>query len=91
MSLQPMNRRSFLKSTTGAAIGAFATPFILSSSRVFGANGRVILGLMGCGGRGNFLADFLAQRDDCEIAYISDADSRRMPGVSQTIANAGAH
>jgi len=85
MAQEPISRRRFIKTTTGAALGAAAGPFILSSSQVFGANGKVTLGLMGCGGRGKFLADFFGQRDDCEIAFVSDADSRRMPEAAQAI------
>jgi len=85
MAIGPMSRRQFLK-TTGAALGGAAVPLILPTSRAFGANDRVVIGLMGCGGRGDFLAEFLASRTDCRIAYVSDADSRRMGPVADKVA-----
>ena len=46
-----MERRDFLKSTAGAGVAAWTA---VSASRVFGANDRLHVGLIGCGGRGTF-------------------------------------
>jgi predicted dehydrogenase len=59
-----MLRRNFV--TSGAAITA------LSASRVLGANDRVNVGLIGCGGRGRFVAR--AIREAPNVAYIAVAD-----------------
>ena len=69
-----MNRRTFLQSTAlaTAALGANG------SAKAQGANNRVILGFMGAGGRGSFLAQEFAKRDDLEIRYIADPDTRRV-------------
>jgi len=45
-----MERREFLKSTA-TGVAAFSA---LSASRVYGANDRLHVGLIGCGGRGTF-------------------------------------
>ena len=45
-----MQRREFLKSTT-QGVAAWTA---ISASRVHGANGRLHIGLIGCGGRGTF-------------------------------------
>src|SRR5687768_4293034 len=60
-----MLRRNFVK-TSGAAMTA------LSASRVLGANDRVNVGLIGCGGRGRFVAR--AIREASNVAYIAVAD-----------------
>jgi len=46
-----VERRDFLKSTAGAGVAAWTA---VSASRVLGANDRLNVGLIGCGGRGTF-------------------------------------
>lgn len=46
-----MDRRSFLKQSAGAGFTALAAA---SAARVYGANERLNVGLIGCGGRGTF-------------------------------------
>ncbi len=46
-----MQRRDFLKKSTGASVAALTA---VSASRVAGANDRLNVGLIGCGGRGTF-------------------------------------
>ena len=77
--MSTMDRRGFLKAGGTAAAMALAAS---GRVRAQGANNRVILGFMGAGGRGSFLADEFARRDDVEIRHIADPDLRR--------ANAGA-
>ena len=55
MSGARTSRRRFLRNgmTTGAAVGfAFSRMTASSYGRVIGANDRINLGLIGCGGRG---------------------------------------
>ena len=68
-----INRREFLKRTAvaGAAIGTAGF-----SINALGANERVVLGIMGIKGRGNYLAQEFAKRDDVEVRYLADLDSR---------------
>ncbi len=57
MSVQNMNRRRFARTV---AVGAAAMS-AASYNRVLGANGKINLGLIGCGGRGkNVLESFVA-------------------------------
>jgi predicted dehydrogenase len=76
------DRRTFLKASALAA-GGLAVP--MASARAQGANERCVLGLMGVGGRGRFLADCLVQRKDCEIAWVCDVDSRRFADAVKAI------
>lgn len=59
MSDQPFDRREFLKGATalGATASAFAArPGKLNTGRVIGANDRIQIGVIGCGGRGRSVA-----------------------------------
>lgn len=60
-----MDRRAFLQ-TSGTAMTA------LSASRVLGANDRVHIGLIGCGGRGRYVARLM--REAPNVAYTAVAD-----------------
>jgi predicted dehydrogenase len=60
-----MQRRNFLQAS-GVGITA------LSASRVLGANDRVNMALIGCGGRGRYVARFM--REAPNVAYTAVAD-----------------
>ena len=70
--MKSLNRREFMKGTVGAA----ASLTLLSQPRARAAGEKVIIGVMGLGGRGTYLAEKFAQRPDVEIAYLSDPDTR---------------
>lgn len=67
------SRRTFVKKSMAATASLTA----LSHSRALGANEKIVVGVMGLGGRGTFLANEFAKRSDCEIAWLCDADTRR--------------
>lgn len=79
-----LNRRQFMKGSIGAA-AAFAA---ISQSPIRGANEKVIVGVMGLGGRGTQLAEMFAQRPDIEIAYLCDADTRRFARAREAVEEA---
>ncbi len=85
--MKPTNRRQFLKTSIGMAAAATA----LSQTRVLGANNRVVLGMMGLGGRGSFLASSFAKRDDVEIAYLCDVNVRRLDAMRPVVEAAQPH
>jgi predicted dehydrogenase len=60
-----MNRRSFV-ATSGVAMTA------LSSSQVLGANDRLNVGLIGCGGRGRYVARFIREAPNVAYTAVSD-------------------
>lgn len=82
--MKTANRREFLKTSVTAAT-AFA---ILPGGKAAGPNARVILGVMGTGGRGTYLATAFARRTDAEVAYVCDADTRRMAQAQKSVAAA---
>lgn len=71
--MKGIGRRDFLKSAigTGAALKA------VSPRRSVSASDKVILGIMGVGGRGTQLAGWFAQMPDVEVAYLCDVNERR--------------
>ena len=81
-----MSRRTFLERGTqgglGAAIGICS---LVSSSRAVPASDKVVVGVMGVGGRGTFLATLFASRPDVEIAYICDVDSSKLGGAAKGV------
>jgi len=70
--MSPLNRRDFMKTSVGAA-AAFAS---LSPGRSHGANEKIVIGVMGLGGRGTYLTQKFAERSDTEIAYLCDPNTR---------------
>ncbi len=79
-----VNRREFLRGSLGAATLAAMLPQRQSRA----ANDKVIIGVMGLGGRGTQLTRMFAARQDVEIAYLSDPDSRRLPQASEAVTQA---
>ena len=72
-AMKTLNRRQFVKQSVGTAT-ALA---VLAGSKGATANDKVVVGVMGIGGRGTALAGMFAARKDVEIAYLCDADARR--------------
>jgi hypothetical protein len=67
--MRSMNRRSVLKAGLAAGV-SLAVPF----SRAYGANDRVRMGLIGCGGRGGEVSKFFSGLSGAEIGAITDPD-----------------
>src|SRR5512136_2079935 len=76
-----ITRRDFMKSTV--ATGALAA---LPFSRVLGANDRIRVGLIGCGGRGTgaHLPGFASQAGVVVVA-VSDPDTARTAAAAKAI------
>ena len=70
--MESIDRRKFLKGSIGAA----TTLTVLSSGRGSDAANKVVMGIMGVGGRGRSLLSSLVKRSDVHIKYICDADTR---------------
>ncbi|MBL7185300.1 MAG: Gfo/Idh/MocA family oxidoreductase [Phycisphaerae bacterium] len=79
--MKSINRRGFLKGSIGAA----TTLTALSHDRSSAAPNKVILGIMGVGGRGRALLTSLVKRSDVEIKYICDADTRAYGPAAEII------
>ncbi|MBI5384831.1 MAG: Gfo/Idh/MocA family oxidoreductase [Verrucomicrobia bacterium] len=82
--MNTLNRREFLKQSAGTA----ATLAVLSTTRAAPANDKIVVGVMGIGGRGTALAGMFAARKDVEIAWLSDPDSRRFAYARKVVEEA---
>jgi NADH/NAD ratio-sensing transcriptional regulator Rex len=89
MSADPFDRRDFLKRTgaLGAGISVAAKAFSkangkVSPGRVIGANDRINVALIGCGGRGQSDARAFAEyaeahANSCQIVAVCDVYEKR--------------
>jgi len=86
-AMSQAHRRDFLQQ---ASVGWAGTAALLQASSVrgAGANERVRVGLIGCGGRGRTVAALFARRDDVEVAYVADPHQGRLAEASKRIASA---
>jgi predicted dehydrogenase len=83
------NRREFLQRTPQAGLGLAAGITILRNSasvRGTPANDKVVLAMIGTGGRGSNLAADYAARGDCQFAYLCDPDTQRREALAKTLA-----
>jgi predicted dehydrogenase len=71
------HRRDFIHQT-GVGLAGVAAASWSASSKAAGANGRLRVGLVGCGGRGRYDAGVFAARQDVEIAYVADPHKQRL-------------
>ena len=69
-------------------MSAGAALTVLSNSRALGANERIVVGVMGTGGRGTLLAEKFAARPDVAMAYLCDPDTRRLSQARQLVEKA---
>jgi len=85
----PVNRRDFMKSAAGvgATLGLTgraltARPNKTVTGRVIGANDRINVGLIGCGGRGTYMGREFArvgkEQNPCQIVAVCDVYQRRL-------------
>ena len=79
--MRDSTRRSFVS----AAAGSLAAFPLVHSGRSLGANERVVLALIGAGGRGTQVAADFASRDDCTIGYICDLHDGRLAAACKRI------
>jgi len=75
-----ISRRRFLnrsiKGGFGAALGAAG---VRTAAKAVAPSDKVVVGVMGVGGRGTALTTFFAERPDVEIAYVCDVNAKRLP------------
>ena len=82
-----MKRRAFLKNVATSA-AALSTLSAFSADRVRGANDRVNVALIGCGGRGKLVAKLMRDVPNVDFLAVCDAYD---PRTDEARAWAGAH
>ncbi len=82
---EPLDRRDFLgaTATAGLALGLSALP---ARAAVKDANERILVGVMGTGGRGSGLAQLFEKLPNCQVAYVCDVDQKRMESAAAGVA-----
>lgn len=74
----PLDRRTFVAgSTTALGLAALTSLRPRSASAANSANGKLIVGLVGCGGRGTHDAGLFKDTPNVEVAYVCDVDDAR--------------
>jgi len=82
--MKSLNRREFMMGTVGAA----ASLTVLPQQKSRAAGERIIMGVMGLGGRGTYLAEKFAERPDVEVAYLCDPNTRRFARAREAVEEA---
>src|SRR5947208_756117 len=72
-----IDRRRFMKvaASAGAGLGLATSLGRVAAGK---ANDKVVLGVMGTGGRGTGLAKLFEQQPEVEVAYVCDVDKHRV-------------
>jgi predicted dehydrogenase len=78
--MESINRRRFIKNSAMAGV-----VLTLPKTPKRKANDRVSIGIMGLGGRGNFLAGSFAANQEVEITYLCDVDTRKFARARETV------
>jgi predicted dehydrogenase len=79
--MNPITRRSFVKASVAAPIAMS----ILPTAKAASPNEKILIGVMGLGGRGSYLAQAFAKRKDAEVVWLCDPDSRRLEPARKAI------
>lgn len=77
------NRRTFLQAASTGVLAATALHH--ARARAAGANARLSVGLIGCGGRGMHDAGLFKSNPNVEITWVSDADANRLASAAQSL------
>jgi len=85
-----IDRRHFLGTTAaaGMAVG-LAGSAEAAGIQGAGANNRLVVGIMGTGGRGTGLATTFQQQPNVEVAYVCDPDRARVDAAADAVRKAG--
>jgi predicted dehydrogenase len=74
-----VSRRQFLAGTSAAALGlSVLRPELVRASR---ANAKVDIGIIGCGGRGSWIADLFQKHGGYNVVALADYFPERVEGV----------
>jgi predicted dehydrogenase len=74
-------RREVLASTAAAAAALAAAPVVNAQS----ASSKLVVGLIGCGGRGTNVAGMFQKTPNVELAYVCDVDDARRAATADKL------
>ncbi len=75
-----LSRRDFVRRSAATALVAAG-----GAATTYAANDKVVVGVMGLGGRGTSLAEYFAKQPGVEMAYLCDADTRRFARAREAV------
>ncbi len=75
------DRREFLELTSAGLLTASAIGTAQAAPK--SANDKLVVGLIGCGGRGNHDAELFRKMPNVEVAYVSDVDDNRRAATAK--------
>lgn len=81
--MNPSHRRHFLEQAAAGLLAATATTTALSASR--SANDKLVIGLIGCGGRGTHDAGLFQKTSNVDVAYVCDVDENRRDSTAKSL------
>ncbi len=84
-----LSRRDFLRrsgqAAVGMGLGLAAIPGGAPGEKVLGANGKIVLGLIGCGGRGRAVLGNHMRHPEVAVAAVCDVDEAHMKQTAAEI------
>jgi len=81
-----ISRRGFLdRGVKGGLSAALGLAAMRTTSKAVAPSDKVVVGIMGVGSRGTFLAQLFAQRPDVEVAYVCDVDEKKLPAAVKAV------
>ncbi len=81
-----VTRRTFIQRTAGIVATGMAYPYILTSSTVWGANDRIVIGMIGMGRQAVYSnVKFFLNAPDAQVVAVCDVDSRRLDNAKKTV------
>src|ERR1039458_10100876 len=78
-------RKFFPRRFKGVLTGAIGSGGRHAATKAVSPIDKVVVGIMGVGGRGTQLTGFFASREDVEIAYVCDVNSQRLPAAVKLV------
>ncbi len=84
-----LSRRQFISRTGATTLGLGLAIGPRAFARSQGANGKLVLGLIGCGGMGRANMNHFMKLDGVEIAAVCDVDAKHVEDAVQDVTKAG--
>lgn len=81
--LTPTNRREFLERASSGLLAATAWNAAVAAPK--NVNSKLVVGLIGCGGRGLHDAGLFRKTANVEVAYVSDVDDARRAAAAKSL------
>jgi len=85
----PVSRRKFLAASAAAVAPMILPSGVLAQVGKTGANDKLVVGVIGCGGQGKSHLRFLTGRDDVAVAAVCDVDQTHL-GQAMDMTNGSA-